>query len=99
MRTAGIEPATNGFGIHYSTSELSPLFTSFNLGFEPNKIIQDNSLTYLYCCYETIIMHQPGIEPGSLDWKSSILPLNYRCLCTRGELNPGITVGNGVFYH
>ncbi len=32
VRTAGLEPATNGFGIHHSTSELSPRFTSFNFG-------------------------------------------------------------------
>jgi hypothetical protein len=24
-------------------------------------------------------MHRPGIEPGSTDWKSAILPFNYRC--------------------
>ncbi len=25
-------------------------------------------------------MHRPGIEPGSTDWKSAILPFNYRCV-------------------
>ncbi len=24
-------------------------------------------------------MHRPGIEPGSADWKSAILPFNYQC--------------------
>ncbi len=51
-------------------------------------------------------MHRPGIEPGSTDWKSIILPFNYRCVnevplrkCTCRESNPDITVGNGVFCH
>ena len=25
-------------------------------------------------------MHRPGIEPGSIAWQATILPLNHRCL-------------------
>lgn len=37
---------------------------------------------YLYFFYgkKIIIMHLPGIEPGSLRWQRSILPLDHRCL-------------------
>ena len=33
--------------------------------------------TYSYI--DTGRLHSPGIEPGTTDWKSAILPLNYEC--------------------
>ena len=33
-------------------------------------------------------MHQPGIGPGSKDWKSLILPLNYWCCVVQAGLEP-----------
>ena len=35
-------------------------------------------------------MHRPGIEPGSLPWQGSILPLDHRCL----KMRAGITSMN-----
>ncbi|KAF8080360.1 hypothetical protein N665_0952s0015 [Sinapis alba] len=29
-------------------------------------------------------MHQPGIEPGSVPWQGTILPLDHWCLMTEG---------------
>ena len=26
-------------------------------------------------------MHKPGIEPGSIAWQATILPLDHLCLC------------------
>ncbi len=33
-------------------------------------------------------MHQPGIGPGSKDWKSLILPLNYWCCVVQAGIEP-----------
>ncbi|GFW91106.1 integrase catalytic domain-containing protein [Trichonephila clavipes] len=45
-------------------------------------------------------MHRPGIVPGSLDWETSILPLNHRCAinCIGRESNPSHSIGKRAFY-
>nr|KJB43752.1 hypothetical protein B456_007G227900 [Gossypium raimondii] len=30
------------------------------------------------------VMHQPGIEPGSVPWQGTILPLDHWCFVARG---------------
>ena len=39
----------------------------------------------MYPKYSYIGLHSPGIEPGTTDWKSAILPLNYECLKMGGK--------------
>ncbi|KAJ0017319.1 hypothetical protein Pint_10198 [Pistacia integerrima] len=31
-------------------------------------------------------MHQPGIEPGSVPWQGTILPLDHWCLLIEGSI-------------
>ncbi|KAJ0082606.1 hypothetical protein Patl1_10538 [Pistacia atlantica] len=31
-------------------------------------------------------MHQPGIEPGSVPWQGTILPLDHWCFAVQGKL-------------
>ena len=42
----------------------------------------------MYPKYSYIGMHSPGIEPGTADWKSAILPLNYECLKMVAKVSP-----------
>ncbi|PNT67958.1 hypothetical protein BRADI_3g34203v3 [Brachypodium distachyon] len=35
-------------------------------------------------------MHQPGIEPGSVPWQGTILPLDHWCFVEMASLEPNL---------
>ncbi|RDX71794.1 hypothetical protein CR513_48806, partial [Mucuna pruriens] len=43
--------------------------------------LQIFSLTLSQLSYPRKDMHQPGIEPGSVPWQGTILPLDHWCYC------------------
>ena len=50
---------------------------------ENQKVVTDPSITADTIVITALNLHQPGIEPGSVPWQGTILPLDHWCFFIR----------------